>query len=111
MEAEPHRPLIPGSKAPLHLMCPYTAGGSKLGHFLKEIVVTIEKEAQPGSELIDIQSTVHAQFNIGQSVSKSKGQFLNRGGSRLPNMVTTYTDGIPQRKMPCSKFKRITDET
>ena len=92
LRMEAHQPgsLIFGSEVFFHLARPNSPGSPVLRDFLEEIIVRVEKEREPRTERIHVQSAIEAPTDILHAVNKRERQLLTRGRSRLADVVAGY---------------------
>ena len=65
------------TKAIGHDVMPHPAACTKLGNLFKEVVVTIPKETQSWSDVVDVESGVYCRLNVGNRVAQRKCKFLH----------------------------------
>ena len=85
-----HQPsaLVLRGKAVLHHAIPDLASGPVLRDLLKKIIVRVEKEAQPRTEVIHLKSTTQRPFDVFHAVVQREGQFLQRSRSGFANVIS-----------------------
>ena len=110
MSAQHPRARVFGRKALLHDFGPQPPCGPELGHFLKEIIMYIEKERQPGRKPIDIEADGLRGLNIGDAVGQGKRDFLGRGRAGLTDVVAGDRNRIPVRHPIGAKAENIRDD-
>ena len=70
----------------------------------------IEKERQPGSKPIDIETNGLRGFNIGDPVGQGKRNFLGRGRAGLADVVAGDRNRVPVRHLVGAKAENIRDD-
>ena len=83
---------VPGAKALRHQPVPDLAGCAEFPDLFKKIVVGIEEEAQPRSEIIDAQAPPKRPLHVLHPVVESEGQLLQRRRARLANVISADRD-------------------
>ena len=86
MKAQHHCLGVCGTKR-LHGFCPNLSCCPEFCHFLKKIVVGIEKEGKSFAKGIDVNSFFNSGLYIGLSIAQCKGDFLCSRAASLPDMV------------------------
>src|SRR5438552_9365025 len=89
---------------------PDSASRSVFGDLFKEVVVRIEKETQPRSEIIDVHSMIDRVLHIFNSVAKRERQFLERGRASLANVIARNRHRVEPRHFLRAKLNRVHDE-
>ncbi len=67
----------------------------------------VKEEGKPWAEGVHIQTYIQGGLDIGDPIGQSEGHFLNRCGTRFPDMITADANGIPLRNLFCTKGKDI----
>src|SRR5215471_8279418 len=107
MEAQSPRARISGFVALDHCLVPNAAGSAVLGDLLKEIVMRVEEKGKLRRELIDIQPSAHAPFNVFQSVAQRECQLLDGGRSCLANVIAADGNGVELRRVFDAELERV----
>jgi hypothetical protein len=95
VEAQHLGPGVLGVEPLLHDLGPQAPGRPELGDFFQKIEMRVEKERQPGAELVHLQPRGNGRVHVGNAVGQGEGHFLHRGGTGLPDMVAADADGVP----------------
>ena len=95
MESEHAGSRVPTVESLLHYPVPDLASRSILGDFFEEIVVGIEKEGEPGSEIVDLQSGPNGRLDVLDAVAQGEGQFLQGRGTGFSDVIATDRDAVP----------------
>ncbi len=70
----------------------------------------IKKEGKPGRKVVYIKTAFDGLLCVSNTVSQGKRQFLNSGGTCLPDMISADADGIPPRDFFGPEFHSILDD-
>ena len=97
MEAERLRAGVRRPEAVAHDLGPQAPGRSELRHLLEEVVVRIEEEREPGTELVRREAGVDGGLAVGDPVRQREGQLLHGGRSGLADVVAGDRDRVPAR--------------
>ncbi len=95
-----------GVEALAHDACPQAAGGAELGHLLQEVVVGVEEEGQLRGELVHRQPGPQGGLDVGDAVGQGEGDFLDRGGAGLADVVAGDRDRVPVRDVARGSRRR-----
>src|ERR1700678_1871801 len=85
------------AKAIFHEPIPDLPRGAVLGDLFEKVVVRVEEEAKTRSKIIDVESSTLSPFDIFDSVVNGESQFLQRGRSRLANVIAADGNRIESR--------------
>ncbi len=111
VEAQLHRPLVPGPVAIPHPPGPDPAGGAELGDLLEEVDVRVEEERQARGERVDVEPAAHERLDVGEAVGEREGELLGGGRSRLADVVAGDRDRVPLRHLVRAKLHHVADES
>ncbi len=97
LRVEAQRPgaRVARAEALFHDPRPEAAGGAEFRHFLDEIVVDVEEEAEPSGKGIDVEPAFHRRIDVSDSVSQGEGDLLRGGAARLADVIAADGDGVP----------------
>ena len=76
---------------------PQTPGGAELRHLLEEVVVRVEEEGEPSTELIRREARLDGRLAVGNPVRKGESKLLHGGRAGLANVVAGDRDRVPAR--------------
>src|ERR1700693_3356666 len=107
MEAHQTGSVILGAETVLHQAIPDLARGAVFGDLFEEIVVRIEKKAEPRAEVVDVEATAARPLDVFDAVVDGEREFLQRGRSGLANMVAADRDGVEARRKFRSELESI----
>src|ERR1700693_107428 len=107
MEAHQTGSVILGAETVLHQAIPYLARGAVFGDLFEEIVVRVEKKAEPRTEVIDVEAAAARPLDVFDAVVDGEREFLQRGRSGLANMVAGDGDGIEARRKLAPELKGV----
>ena len=93
------RAEIRGVEPIAHDSRPETPRRAKLRDFLEKIVVRIEEEGQPLTDLVDVESGSDRRLDIGDRIRERERHLLDRGRARFPNVVAADGNRIPVRNL------------
>src|SRR6266568_7340815 len=110
METHPGRALVLGAKALVAELVPDPPRRPELGDLLKEVVVRVEKEREPWSEVVEAQAAGQRVLRVRDPVGNRKGQLLHRGRARLANVVARDRDRVPARRLAGAPLDGVGDE-
>ena len=111
MEAQPTGPGVLGFEGFLHLPGPNPPRRSELGYFLEEVIMHVEKEAEPWHEIVDGQTPRQAVPHVLKSVGQRERQLLDSGGTCLAYVVSADADGIPPGHVAGGELHRVHHQT
>src|SRR5579864_4654196 len=106
---EAHQPGALGLRAEtiLHYAIPDLARGAVFRDLLKKIIVRVEEEAQARPEFVDIQSSPACPLHVFDAIVQRESQLLQRGRSRLANVIPADRNGVETRREFRSKLKSV----
>ena len=107
MEAQQPRARIFGPKFLFHHPGPNSTGGAVFGNLFKEIVVSVEEEAEAGGKVVHVQPALDAPLDVFDAVDQGEGQLLRGSAARFPDVVAADADGIPAREFFGPKFDGV----
>ena len=94
-----------------HLLGPDAPGGPELADLFEEVVVHVEKEAEPGREFVHIQAPFLGVPYILETVGKGECQLLHRVRPGLPDVVAADADRVPARYVARAELHGVCNET
>ena len=109
METELVRPGVFGPKGVLHLPGPYAARRPEFAHFLEEVIMRVEEETQPGSEVVDFKASLQALADVLKAVGQCKGKLLDCVGTRLAYVIAADANWVPARDVPRAELHGVHD--
>src|ERR1700693_2081475 len=107
MEAHQTGSVILGAETGLHPAIPYLARGAVFGDLFEEIVVRVEKKAEPRAEVVDVEAAAARPLDVFDAVVDGESEFLKRGRSGLANVVAGDGDGIEARRKLRSELEGV----
>jgi len=110
MEAKHPAFWILGTKALTHDVSPDPPSCTKFSHFLKKIIVRIEKERQARRKFVDIQTCFYGSFDIGYAICQGKCYLLHGCRACFSNVISRNRNGIPVWNILRAIFECICDE-
>ncbi len=90
-----------------HQPIPDLARGAELGDLLKEVVMGIEEEAQPGSEIVDAQPAAQRPLHVLHAVIEGESELLQRRRTCLANVIAADRDGVEARSKTRAELKGV----
>ena len=110
VEAHPGRALVLGAVALGHQLVPDPARGAELGDLLEEVAVAVEEERQARREVVDPQPALERRFDVRHPVGDRERQLLDRGRTRLADVVAADRHGVPAGHLARPEFDGVGDE-
>jgi len=94
-----------------HGLGPDPAGRPHLADLLEEVAVCVEEEGKPGAEGIDVEllAAQHV-FDVLHAVAKREGQFLDRRGAGLADVVARNRDRVPLGNVQGAELDGVADQ-
>src|SRR5439155_19170390 len=83
---------------------------SVLVDLLEHVVVSVEKEAEPRREAVDLHPASETGVDVREAVGQSEGQLLNRGGAGFANVIAADAHRVPLRHLLRAKLDHIRDQ-
>ena len=84
-----------GMEALAHDPRPQAPRRPELGDLLEKIVVSIEEEGKPLTDLVDVETGVDGGLHVGDRVGECERHLLNGGRARLADVIAADRDGVP----------------
>src|SRR5579862_3978179 len=81
--------------------------GAILRDLLEEIIMGIEKEAQPRAEFVNLKAASACPFDVLDSVIKREGQFLQGRRSCFANVISADRNGVESGRELRAEFECI----
>ena len=110
VEPEPRRPFLLRAELVAHHLGPDPAGGAELRDLLEEVVVRVEEEREPRSELIHVETALLRLRHVRAPVREGERELLDRGGAGLPDVIARDRDRVPLGGRPGRELDRVGDE-
>ena len=111
MEAHQPRARILCAEAVPHQSIPNLACSPVLRDLLEEIIVRVEKEAQPWPKLIHFQTPPPRPLHVLHAVIDRECEFLQGGRARLADVVSADGDRVKPRSEFRSELERVHHQT
>src|SRR5690606_24666801 len=110
VKTQHHRLFVLRLETIPHYLCPEAARGTKLCDLFNKVVVRIEEERKPRSEIINVEADLYGGFDITDRVGKSECDLLGGRRACLSNVIAGDRDRIPIRNLFCTERKGVRDE-
>ncbi len=95
VEPQPERLLAPGVEAVPHDPRPHPTSSPVLCDFLEKVVVGVEEEAQPRSEIVHLEAGTERRLHVGDAVGQGEGKLLHRRRAGFSDVVAGDRDRVP----------------
>src|SRR5438132_11235 len=107
MKAQQPTALVLRSEAVFHHLIPDLACRPIFGNLFEEIVMRVEKKAEPRSELVHVKPAPPRPFHILHAVVKSERQLLECGRACLANVISADRNSVETRRKLRPEFESI----
>src|SRR6266850_6174797 len=105
-----HGPLRLSAEAIAHRSGPDAARCAVLRDLFKEVVVSVEEKRNAWYEALKIEAGPNAPFDVFDSVSEGKREFLQRRRAGLANVITAHRNRVVPGNMGRAEFESIDDQ-
>ena len=99
------------AKSFFHNFSPDTTGSTEFCNFFKYVVMSIPEEGETTCESINVKTSFDSCFNVSDTISNSKCDFLRSSRTSFTNMVTGNGDCVPFWYIFRAIFKDVSDKT
>ena len=111
VESALHRAGVLSAVAVAHPTGPDAPSRAVLGDLLEEIDVSVEEETESGGEDVDWETGGECEFDVGEPVGESEGEFFNRRRAGLANVVSRDRHRMPPRHLGRGEGDRVAHES
>src|SRR5580692_2123656 len=110
---ETHQPgaLVLGPEPLLHHLIPDLARRPVFRDLLEEIVVRVEKEAEPRTKFVYVKAAPACPFDIFDAIIKCESQLLQRSRSGFANVISADRDCVKAWRELRSEFECVDYQT
>jgi hypothetical protein len=109
VEAQHHRPGIPGPEIP-HQARPDPPGRAELRHLLQQRRTSHKEEGQPRAEVVDRQAGIERCLDVRESVAQRERDLLRRRRPGLGHVIAGDGYRVPLWNLGTAVGERIRDQ-